>query len=127
LSHPVDVSTDKCVPLDPTTEAEPVTSSCPEFESAHSEPVEVEATLNEPPELEHEMVPGQSQEPTEPSPVDTDNGQIEKNPLLDVLQDLVPKQVTPTDVVSCCAGQCDARNPLKLFSQTSDSSTQSHS
>jgi hypothetical protein len=116
LSHPVDISTDKYVPLDPTTEAEPVTSSRPELESAHSKPVEVEATPNEPPELEHEMVPGQSQEPTEPSPVDTENGQIEKNPLLDVLQDLVPEQVTPTDAVSCCAGQCDARNLPDLFS-----------
>jgi hypothetical protein len=116
LSHPVDVSTDKCVPLDPTTEAEPVPSSSPELESAHSEPMEVEATPTDPPELEHEMVPGPSQEPTDPSAVDTENGQIEKNPLLDVLQDLVPEQVASTEAVSCCAGQCDARNPPDLFS-----------
>jgi hypothetical protein len=116
LSHQqINVSTDKCVPLDPTTEAEPVTSSSPELESAHSEPMEVKATPNEPPELEHEMVPGPSQEPTDPSAVDTENGQIEKNPLLDVLQDLVPEQVT-TEAVSCCAGQCDARNPPDIFS-----------
>jgi hypothetical protein len=117
LSHPVDLSTDQGVLLEPNAEPEPVTSASAELDSANSEPMEVKATLNEPPELEHEMMPGTSQEPTEPSPVDTENGKIEKNTLLDVLQDLVPEQVTPTDAVSCYAGQGDARPPHDLFSQ----------
>jgi hypothetical protein len=112
LSHPVDLSTDQGVLLEPNAEPEPVTSASAELDSANSEPMEVKATLNEPPELKNEMMPGPSKEPTEPSPVDTENGQIEKNPLLDILQDLVPKQVMPTDTVSCSAGKGDVRNPL---------------
>jgi hypothetical protein len=104
LLHPAGLSPDQCVVAqNPTTGPEPVTSEHTELKSANSEAMELKSTPSEAPKLEHEMMTGASREPSKPSLVDRENGQIKKNHLLTGPPEVASEQIILTDAVSGCA------------------------
>jgi hypothetical protein len=97
LSHPAGLSPDHSVGQKPTTGPEPVTSEHTELKSANSEAKEFKPTPSESPKPEHELMPGASREPSKPSLVDRENGQIKKNHLLAGPPEVASEQIILTD------------------------------